>query len=183
MTQQVPASMMDAASMTRSTLASSDLLIPTGVILPYGGAAAPSGWRMCDGQTISRATYANLFAVIGEAFGAGDGSTTFRLPDLRGRVPAGSDSMGFGAAGRLTTVGTSIGAVGGAEEHTLTIAEMPNHDHPISHSNNATIVISGDGFTRGPTAGTSQSFGTDLGGGNAHNNVQPVQIVHYIIRT
>ncbi|BAO20617.1 putative tail collar domain-containing protein [Pseudomonas phage PPpW-3] len=89
---------------------------------------------LCYGQAVSRTTYAGLFAVIGITYGAGDGSTTFNLPDLRGRVPAGVDNMGGTAAGRLTTAAGGVnaavlGAVGGASTHTLTAAQMPGHTH------------------------------------------------------
>jgi microcystin-dependent protein len=69
-------------------------LAPAGVLLPFAGSTAPTGWLLCAGQAISRATYAGLFAVIGTAYGAGDGTTTFNVPDLRGRIPAGKDNMG-----------------------------------------------------------------------------------------
>ena len=64
--------------------------LPAGVIVPYGGASAPAGWLLCDGSAISRTTYAALFAAIGTAFGTGDGSTTFNLPDMREVVPVGA---------------------------------------------------------------------------------------------
>lgn len=67
---------------------------PIGTILAYGGAVAPSGWFLCDGTAISRTTYSELFAVIGESFGAGDGSTTFNLPDMRGKFAEGTPSDG-----------------------------------------------------------------------------------------
>lgn len=63
--------------------------IPAGVVLPYGGASAPSGWLLCDGSAISRTTYATLFTAISTNYGTGDGSSTFNIPDLRGRVPVG----------------------------------------------------------------------------------------------
>lgn len=75
--------------------------MPAGVMVPYAGTAAPSGWLVCAGQAVSRTTYAALFAAIGVIYGAGDGSTTFNLPDLRGRVVAGEDDMGGTAASRL----------------------------------------------------------------------------------
>ena len=80
--------------------------IPSGMLAPFGGATAPTGWFLCDGQAISRSTYSNLFAVIGTTYGAGDGTassgTTFNVPDLRGRTIAGQDDMGGSAASRLT---------------------------------------------------------------------------------
>jgi len=73
------------------------LAVPAGVISPFGGTAAPSGYLLCDGAAISRTTYATLFAVIGESYGAGDGSTTFLVPDLRGRFALGKADSGTGA--------------------------------------------------------------------------------------
>src|SRR4051794_36885710 len=103
-----------------------------GVVFPFGGATAPAGFLLCDGSAVSRIQYPALFAVLLTRFGAGDGSTTFNLPDLRGRVIAGVDNMGGSAANRLTTAGSGIngavlGADGGAETHVLTQAQMPAH--------------------------------------------------------
>lgn len=67
-------------------------VIPTGSVISFAGQTAPEGWLLCQGQAVSRTTYAQLFAVIGTTFGSGDGSTTFNLPDLRGRVAVGVDS-------------------------------------------------------------------------------------------
>ena len=77
-----------AASQTAGGISA---LLPSGTILPFGGASAPTGWLLCNGATISRTTYANLFAAISTAHGSGDGSTTFHLPDLRGRFMRGVD--------------------------------------------------------------------------------------------
>lgn len=74
----------------------------TGTVLPFAGSTAPDGWLLCYGQAVSRTTYAVLFAVIGTTYGIGDGSTTFNVPDLRGRVAAGKDDMGGSAAGVIT---------------------------------------------------------------------------------
>lgn len=73
-------------------------LLPSGIILPYGGATAPTGWLFCNGASYSRTTYANLFAAIGTAHGTVDGNS-FNVPDLRGRFIRGTDTMGT-AAGR-----------------------------------------------------------------------------------
>lgn len=75
-------------------------VIPPGVIQAFGGGTVPSGWLLCDGSTASRSTYAGLFAAVGVVHGEGNGTTTFHLPDLRGRFIRGADNMGTGAAGR-----------------------------------------------------------------------------------
>jgi len=161
----------------------------TGTVLPFAGSTAPEGWLLCFGQAVSRTTYANLFAVIGTTFGTGDGSTTFNLPDIRGRVAAGKDDMGGTAASRLTNSGTgnpglngaSLGAAGGVDRHQLTEAQMPAHVH---NTNVSQGVASGSiaAFTGGQfnTAGFNTS---STGGGQAHPNVQPTIILNQIIKT
>ena len=64
-------------------------IVPSGTVVPYGGTSAPGGWQLCDDTALSRSTYARLFAIIGTAYGTGDGSSTFNVPDLRDRVPLG----------------------------------------------------------------------------------------------
>lgn len=115
--------------------------MPIGVMLDFGGGSPPPGWLYCDGAEILRADYPDLFTVIGEIFGAGDGLTTFKVPDLRGRVTAGRDGMGPAAnAGRVTTAGSGIsgdimGAAGGLQDHILLVNELPAHDHDGETSN------------------------------------------------
>lgn len=107
-------------------------LVPAGVISQYAGSSAPSGYLLCEGQTVSRSTYASLFTAIGTAYGAGDGSTTFALPNLKGRIPVGRDSA--------QTEFDVLGETGGAKTHTLTTAEMPSHTHTQdahNHTQNA----------------------------------------------
>lgn len=102
--------------------------VPVGAMMAFGGLVAPAGWLLCYGQPISRTIYAELFAVIGTAYGIGDGSSTFNAPDKRGRVSAGCDDMGGSPAGRLSAGvsgvdGLTVGASGGdqhAQNDTLT---------------------------------------------------------------
>lgn len=106
-------------------------IIPPGTIEAFGGGTVPSGWLLCDGSTANRSTYSALFAAIGTAHGSGDGSTTFHLPDLRGRFLRGADNMGTGAAGRDAdaagrtaantggATGNAIGSVQGALSNSL----------------------------------------------------------------
>lgn len=102
---------------------------PIGMVADFAGTAAPVQWILCFGQAVSRTTFALLFGVIGTTYGPGDGSTTFNLPDLRGRAVYGVDNMGGSTAGRITATvnfnGTVLGASGGLQNHTLTVAEIP----------------------------------------------------------
>jgi microcystin-dependent protein len=125
-------------------------LLPLGMVLPYAGLTAPSGYIFCYGQAVSRTTYAALYAIVADTYGAGDGSTTFNLPDLRGRVVAGQDDMGGSSANRLTGLsgglnGDTLGATGGSESHTLTTAQLASHAH--SGTTNGTSNDHTHGFT------------------------------------
>lgn len=162
-------------------------ILASGVIEAFAGTTAPSGWLFCYGQAVSRTTYADLFAAISTTYGTGDGSTTFNLPDLRGRVIAGQDDMGGTSANRLTGLsggvnGDNLGAAGGAESHTLTASEMPSHRHTLDIK-----FGSGSGSVYGGLDRLGDSNNTRytdyVGGGGAHNNVQPTLILNYIIKT
>lgn len=160
--------------------------VPVGTILDFAGDTAPSGYLLCAGQAVSRATYAALFTAIGTVWGVGDGSTTFNVPDLRGRATAGQDDMGGTSANRLTNQtggldGDVLGATGGAETHSLTTPQLAAHTHAGttdsggSHTHGGVHTggtLSGVGigspppfgFTSAPTiAGT-----TDAGGSHTH---------------
>lgn len=157
---------------------------PAGTMTPYAGSSAPSGWLLCYGQTVSRTNYAALFLAIGTTYGAGDGSTTFGLPDIRGRVIAGKDNMGGTAASRLTSpvAGSTLGASGGSQSHTLSATEMPAHTHATN------VFDAYDGATNPIKLPTATATGTTIattsaGSGAAHNNVQPTFISNYIIKT
>lgn len=116
--------------------------IPTGCIFPFAGGILPTQWLFCNGAEVSRVTYDTLFSAIGTAYGSGNGTSTFDLPDLGGRVPAGKES----SATRLTTAGSGIdgdtlGADGGSQTHTLTSPdELPSHGH--SHSLDVDVTFS-----------------------------------------
>lgn len=122
--------------------------IPSGAIMDFAGSSAPDGWLLCYGQAISRTTYATLYSVIGTTHGSGDGSTTFNLPDCRGRTTAGKDNMGGSSASRLTSsgsgiTGSTLGASGGVETVTLSTSQIPSH----AHSNGSLAAASGGSHT------------------------------------
>lgn len=134
--------------------------MPAGSVTAFAGSSAPTGWLLCAGQAVSRTTYAALFAAIGTTYGSGDGSTTFNLPDLRGRTVAGLDNMGGTDANRLSwqnvlgTVGVSSTTVdSGEQQHTLSAAESgvpahshgvtdPGHNHNMPEKNAGTNIVS-----------------------------------------
>ena len=161
-------------------------LTPTASIVPFAGVTAPTGWLFCDGSAVPRSTYSALWTAVGTTaspYGLGDGSTTFNLPDLRGRTIAGKDILVVGSfANRLTAAINSqnLGANGGAQTHIITVPEMPPHNHTIT-----TII---DGTSTGlKSDATGEIIGTSttstVGGGIAHNNVQPTIVLNYIIKT
>lgn len=159
--------------------------VPVGTIHAFAGATAPAGYLLCDGSAISRTTYASLFSVLSTTYGAGNGSTTFNVPDFRGRVP-----MGAGTGTGLTA--RSRGETPGAETHTLTEAQMPSHGHSLGPGQSF-------GVNFGANAGGAATFGlnagiintttyqgpysaSNTGGGGSHNNVQPSLVVNHIIK-
>ena len=181
--------------------------IPIGGLLPYVGASAPnSSFALPFGQAISRTTYAALFALVGTTFGGGDGSTTFNLPDLRGRVPAGVDNMGGAAAGRIgtvatdagTIVGTTLGSTGGSATHVQTGGEVGAHSHGVAdpghthqydwrqQEQSGTTGGSGNIWVADQTANTgSATTGISVNSSStpsAMGWLQPTIILPYIIR-
>lgn len=141
--------------------------------------SAPSGWLLCYGQAVSRTTYANLFTVIGTTFGVGDGSTTFNLPDFRGRMPLGQDDMGGASANRVTNAqADTIGGSAGAETHTLTVGEMPAHSHTTQ---NYVLPSGGGTLSGGGGYGNAGSGTNSAGSGGAHNNMPPYLAINFII--
>lgn len=177
-------------------------LVPVGSVLPYAGSVAPDGWLMCSGQLVSRTAYAGLFGVLGTTYGAGDGSTTFALPDLRGRAVFGKDNMGGTAAGRMTAAGgvdgTALGAHGGAETCVLTAEQIPAHSHTTSWVawKNDSSAYHGGGTLQGHVYDSTDNFGKsasgtattraigtqNAGGGLAHSILPPALVLNYMIK-
>jgi microcystin-dependent protein len=154
--------------------------LPSGVVFPYAAAGnPPPGYLVCNGLTVSRTTYAALFAAIGTTYGAGDGSTTFALPNLMGRFPVGLNT----ADNNFKTMGLQ----GGESSHILSTAEMPSHRHPINYQSGANVNLNSGGVQYNLNWGTAGANGNDtfadyVGGGGAHNNLQPYMVMNYIIK-
>lgn len=154
-------------------------LVPTGAILDWTSTSPPTSWLFCYGQAVSRTTYPALFGVFGVTFGAGDGTTTFNLPDLRGRVIFGNDAMGGVAAGRLTTTffgtdPTINGNVGGSQTRALLTANLPAYipsgviangaitATPIPNSFILGTPFQGHGISGSSGVGTSDPLGISI---------------------
>lgn len=153
--------------------------VPTGVVSAFAGTSPPSGYLFCDGSVISRTTYAALFSVIGTAFGAGDGTTTFQLPFMARRVIVGAGGTSSGV------LGNTVGNVGGAESVSLTSDQNGDHTHASvpGLAINRISVSGGSGHPYTFTVGGPTATGTVNGGaGNPHNNVQPSVVMNWIIK-
>lgn len=178
----------------------SDVASPAGIMVEFGGSTPPDGWLLCNGQAVSRATYSRLFAAISTAYGVGDGSTTFNVPDRRGRVGVGYDAS--------QTDFNTLGETGGAKTHTLTQAEMPVHSHSAStdvqgnHAHTYTrwsaaiqpavyqfdqnrYIVQGEFGDSTSVAGAHghNVYIGNAGSGSAHNNLQPYLTSNVIIKT
>ena len=165
--------------------------VPSGSVQAFAGASAPDGWLLCQGQAVSRTQYPILFGVIGTTYGSGNGSTSFNLPDYRGRTLVGVDSSQSEFA--------TLGKDGGAKTHTLTIDETPEHRHQFHGDNGAEsygytlrYAHSSGGSAASGISGnflTSHVHAPDgelvSGGGmdKPHNNLQPYLTAQFIIKT
>lgn len=148
---------------------------PAGIIAPFAGSTVPYGWMLCAGQAVSRTAYPALFAAIGTTYGTGDGSTTFNLPDLRGRVPAGLDNMNGTDAARLDWANT-LGTTGGEQKHTMTTAELVAH----THTTQSPVNFAGSGALQG-TQAVAQGTTGSTGSTTPFNVMQPTILLNYII--
>lgn len=149
--------------------------IPPGALTAYVGAAAPAGWLLCDGSTASRTTYADLFAIIGTAYGAGDGATTFNLPDLRGRV-----AVGKGTNASVDTLGENDGV-------TVT-NRRPQHRHTPHHHSIGGNANDGGVNVQMSTNSSTTAFNSgqkDGGSGVATDalDAPAFLVVNYIVKT
>lgn len=155
--------MFDNPTITGDTL-------PIGSITLWSGTTTPTNWLLCDGREVSRETYSELFAAIGTVWGAGDGSTSFNLPDF-------TDKFAFGAGGDV-----DLAETGGEKEVTLTVDQIPKHQHnngtsPENPSGAYKVALNGKGYTNDLQVPSSKT-----GGGQAHNNMPPYVGSYYIIK-
>ena len=164
--------------------------IPTATIVPWSSASVPSGFLECNGQAVSRTTYAALFAIISTTYGTGDGSSTFNVPNLSDNIPVGkSNNKALASTGGANTV-TSTGNVGGSTANaTLSTAQLASHSHPGGAG--GSVPVGGFASTAAQNASTGNAGSGD---GHAHNMsanfsgdatsvLQPYLTVIYIIKT
>ena len=166
--------------------------IPTATIVPWSSASIPTGFLECNGQAVSRSTYAALFAIVATTYGTGDGSSTFNVPNLSDNVAVGkSNNKALGATGGANTV-TSTGNVGGSTANaTLSTGQLASHNHGMPVGQNAP----GSGYATGrQITQTQNTSNAGSGQGHSHNMsatftgdstsvVQPFLTVIYIIKT
>ena len=154
-----------------------DGIVPPGMIAPYAGKTAPEGWLLCDGSAVSRTTYADLYAAIGTTYGAGNGSTTFTLPDLRGRVPAGANAS------------NALASKSGADSKKIARDNLPSEKLKISNDGSWLVdsvqfgVHSGKPLSLGNNRSDAEYLYTEaLGSGAAFDVRQATLYLNYIIK-
>lgn len=150
--------------------------LPVGSVIEWNSDIIPVNWLLCNGQEISRTDYADLFKILGTKYGQGDGSTTFNLPNRKGNVAVGKDENDEDF--------NELGKTGGEKEHTLTVAEMPSHNHEPT-TNSAVMAKSGQNeMAQETTGGRTYELLTigKTGGSQPHNNLQPYIVSNFIIK-
>jgi len=170
--------------------------IPTATIVPWSSSSVPSGFLECNGAAVSRSTYSALFAIVGTTYGAGDGASTFNVPNLQDNVAVGkSGTKALASTGGANTV-ASTGNVGGTTANaTLSEAQLASHDHGLPFKQqggpNAAPAIgpnnAGPGQARNTNnAGSGQGHQHNMSAtftGDATSVVQPYLTIIYIIKT
>ena len=170
-------------------------ILPSGSILPFGGTSAPTAaFLLCDGSDVSRTTYARLFAVIGTAYGAGNGSTTFNVPDLQDNVAVGkSNNKALASTGGANTVANSGNVGGSTGNASLSTAQLASHSHNVpggTQFNVGNLIaqnynIGGRNTSSGNQgSGSGQSHNMSANfSGSSYSVLQPYLTIIYIIKT
>ena len=164
--------------------------IPTATIVPWSSASVPTGFLECNGQAVSRSTYADLFAIVSTTYGSGDGASTFNVPDLQNNVAVGkSNNKALASTGGANTVASTGNVAGSTANATLSTPQLATHSHPGGATPGG--GYSNDGGPEGRNATTGNQGG---GGGHSHNMsanfsgdatsvLQPYLTIIYIIKT
>lgn len=178
-----------------------------GEIKGYAGSDEPEGWMKCDGSAVSRTKYRRLFEVIGTTFGSGDGSTTFNLPDMRGRSPLGAgatqdNNQPYWGTDVTNIIGERanfiLGETGGETKHTLTVNQLATHSHSFHgwvfngisrpglgpHYGIGYLGDTGSGSVFNSPLNDNMQVpwgGDNTGGSQAHNNLSPYSVINFII--
>lgn len=202
--ESVTTAKIDDNAVTKDKI-STDQQLPPGIVMAFASTTVPTGWLRCDGSPVSRTTYADLFAAIGVAHGNGDGSTTFHLPDYRGRFLRGTDNMGTGAAGRDPNAGTrstmNSGGNSGNNLGSVQSSQYASHNHSVNDPGHrhvlhtVTIASPGAGSAIAVPQNEADATGTKTTAIDTNNTgitiandggseTRPLNAyVHYIIKT
>jgi len=168
--------------------------IPTATIVPWSSSSVPTGFLECNGAAVSRSTYSALFAIVGTTYGAGDGASTFNLPDLQDNVAMGkSGTKALASTGGANTVAASGNVGGSTANATLTTAQLASHSHNTPGARGGPDSPAGAWIVRPANPGMSTG-NTGSGTGHSHNMsanftgdatsvVQPYLTIIYIIKT
>ena len=169
--------------------------IPTATIVPWSSSSVPSGFLECNGAAVSRSTYSALFAIVGTTYGAGDGATTFNLPDLQDNVAVGkSGTKALASTGGANTVASSGNVGGSTANATLTTAQLASHSHNFVERTGPGGIANVVRRTDGGVNGNVSTANTGSGTGHSHNMsatftgdatsvIQPYLTIIYIIKT
>ena len=167
--------------------------IPTATIVPWSSASVPTGFLECNGQTVSRSTYSALFAIVGTTYGAGDGSSTFLVPNLADNVPVGkSNNKALASTGGANTVSSTGNVAGSTANASLSTAQLASHSHTFSSGSPGPtpgrVTIAGNLVSNFATANTGSGTGhlhnmSANFSGDATSVVQPYLALIYIIKT
>lgn len=152
--------------------------VPIGAVMEWDSDTIPDNWLLLDGRAVSRKDYSELFQLYGTRYGAGDGSTTFNLPNRKTRVSVGKDSSDSDF--------NALGKTGGEKTHTLTVAEMPSHRHSLNTNINATGFGTNNSLVRGIGGSNEWKANAEYietsGSSQPHNNLQPYIVTNFIVK-